>query len=74
MKKWWELVVIEVKTVNNIEELDNYITTKKIWFLQRTLDNYLQNTDENWIENIRMDVVFVKNGQILEIYEDVTNR
>ena len=24
--------------------------------------------------NIRMDVVFVKNDQILEIYEDVTNR
>jgi Holliday junction resolvase-like predicted endonuclease len=74
MKRWWELVVIEVKTVNDIDELDNYITQKKIWFLQRTLENYLQNIDESWIENIRMDVVFVKNNQILEIYKDVTNR
>jgi hypothetical protein len=30
--------------------------------------------DENWIEDIRMDVAFVKNDQILEIYEDVTSR
>jgi len=74
MKKWWELVVIEVKTVNHIDELDNYITERKIWFLQRTLENFLQNIDESWIEYIRMDVVFVKNNQILEIYEDVTNR
>ena len=74
MKKWWELVVIEVKTVNDIDELDNYVTEKKIWFLQRTLENFLQNIDENWIEDIRMDVVFVKNSQILEIFEDVTNR
>jgi Holliday junction resolvase-like predicted endonuclease len=74
MKKWWELVVIEVKTVNHIDELDNYITDKKIWFLQRTLENFLQNIDESWIEDIRMDVVFVKNDKILEIYEDVTNR
>ena len=67
-------MVIEVKTVNDIDELDNYVTSKKIWFLQRTLENYLQNVDESRIEDIRMDVVFVKNGQILEIYEDVTNR
>jgi hypothetical protein len=38
------------------------------------LENYLQNIDESWIEDIRMDVVFVKNDQILEIYENVTNR
>lgn len=74
MKKWGELIVIEVKTVNDIDELDNYITLKKIWFLQRTLENYLQNIDESWVKDIRMDVVFVKNGKIWEIYEDVTNR
>ena len=66
--------MIEVKTVNDIEELDNYITPRKIWFLQRTLENFLQNIDEKRIENIRMDVVFVKNNKILEIYEDVTNK
>jgi Holliday junction resolvase-like predicted endonuclease len=66
--------MIEVKTVNDIDDLDNYVTPKKIWFLQRTLENFLQNIDESWIEYIRMDVVFVKNNQILEIYEDVTNK
>lgn len=74
MKKWWELVVIEVKTVNDIDELYNYITPKKIWFLQKTLENYLRSVSEDRIESIRMDVVFVKNSQILEIYEDITNR
>ena len=74
MRKWGELVVIEVKTVNNIDELDNYITEKKIWFLQRTLEKFLQNIDESRIENIRMDAVFIKNNQILEIYEDITNK
>jgi hypothetical protein len=38
------------------------------------LENYLQNIDESWIKDIRMDVVFVKNDKILEIYEDVTNK
>ena len=74
MRKWWKLVVIEVKTVNDIDELDNYVSPKKIWFLQRTLENYLRNVNEDRIEEIRMDVVFIKNNQILEIYEDVTNR
>ena len=74
MKKWWELVVIEVKTVNDIDELYNYITPKKIWFLQKTLENYLRSVSKDRIESIRMDVAFVKNSQILEIYEDVTNR
>ena len=74
MKKWWELVVIEVKTVNDIDELDNYVTPKKIWFLQRTLENFLQDIDESRIEDIRMDIVFVKDNKIWETYKDVTNR
>lgn len=74
MRKWWELVVIEVKTVNYIDELDNYITEKKIWFLQRTLETYLENIDESRIEDIRMDVVFVKDEKIIEIFDDITNK
>lgn len=74
MKKWNELIIIEVKTVNNIDELDNYITKRKIWFLQRSLESFLQDGDEDWIENIRMDVVFVKDWKILEIFEDITNK
>lgn len=74
MEKWWELVLIEVKTVNHIDELDNYITERKIWFLQKTLESFLQKIDGKWIENIRLDVVFVKNGEIIEIYDDVTNK
>ena len=74
MKKWWELVIIEVKTVNNIDEFDNYITEKKIWFLQKTLEAFLRKADDKRIEDIRMDVVFVKNGKIIEIFEDITNK
>jgi len=74
MEKSWDLVLIEVKTVNDIDELDNYITDRKIWFLQRTLEAFLQEVDEDKFESIRMDVVFVKNGKLIEIFDDITNK
>lgn len=73
MKKEKMLIAIEVKTVNHIDELDQYISAKKIWFLQKTLEQYLQNFDESEFDEIRMDAVFIKQGEIIEIYEDITN-
>lgn len=74
MRKWNELIAIEVKTVDAIDELDNYITPKKIWFLKKTLQSFLYENDANWVDTVRMDAVFVKDGKILEIYENITNR
>lgn len=72
MQKDKLLVAIEVKTVNHIDELDNYISLKKIWLLEKSLVSFLQDQGEAF-EEIRMDALFVKEGEIIEIYEDITN-
>lgn len=65
-------MVVEVKTVNNMEELDGYITPSKLRAMERTLETYLQKYDFDYDE-VSFDVVFVKDGKILEQYENVTN-
>lgn len=73
MEKEKTLVLIEVKTINHIDELDHYISSKKIWFLQKTLAYYLQNVNTQTYQEIRIDVAFIKQGKIIEIYENITN-
>lgn len=79
--RWWEIdivaqkdgtiVFIEVKVVDRTDDLVWYITPKKLLYLDRTIQDYMY---KKWLNfNIRMDVVFVKNNQILEVYENVTN-
>jgi Holliday junction resolvase-like predicted endonuclease len=67
------LVVIEVKYVDTIQELDNYISPKKIWHLTKALESFLWKTNGQTFDEIRMDAVFVKNGNIIERYENITN-
>lgn len=73
MKKEKTLIAIEIKIINHFDDLDQCISTKKIWFLHKTLQYYLQNTKESTFHEIRMDAVFIKNNKIVEIYEDITN-
>ena len=73
MKKEKMLVAIEVKNLDTIDELDKYISSRKVGCLQRTLDTYLWQTREGQFDEIRMDAVFVKGGKIIEIYENITN-
>lgn len=65
------LYFIEVKVVNNIEDLQNYVTTKKIGHVKHTIAYYLLThpTDKEYV----LDVVFVRNNAILHIYNNVTN-
>jgi Holliday junction resolvase-like predicted endonuclease len=56
-----------------VQELDDYITAKKVWHLQRTLNQYLRQTNESQFNEIRMDAVFVQHWEIIEIYQDITN-
>ena len=72
VQKGKNLVIVEVKTVNAVEELDGYITPRKIQAMERTLETYLQKYDFDYDE-VSFDVVFVKDGKILEQYENVTN-
>jgi len=65
------IAFIEVKTVNHTENLDCYITRNKIKNLIRTIDHYLYHYPTTKL--IRLDVAFVKDNNILEIYENITN-
>lgn len=78
---WWELDLIfqkndiltfvEVKVVDHIDELQDYVTPKKIWHVKHTIEYYLLNhpTDQEYV----LDVVFVRDNSILDTYKNVTN-
>lgn len=78
---WWELdivatkgddlVFVEVKVVDYAQDLDGYISKKKFWFLQRAADYYLMEHPSD--KELSLDVVFVQNNRIIEIFENVTN-
>lgn len=70
-QKDWEIVFIEVKVVDWMDDVMWYITPKKLMALDRTIQDYIY---KKWLNfGIRIDVVFVKDNKILEVYENVTN-
>lgn len=78
---WWEidiivennqnLIFVEVKTINNIDDIDGYVSKKKINTLDKTVQTYLMKNPSD--KEISIDAVFVKNNQVVEIYENITN-
>ena len=79
--KWWEVdiivesarevVFVEVKVVDGLDDISGIVNPKKIFFLEKTIEDYVykQNIDKD----IRLDVVFVKDKSIFQVYENVTN-
>lgn len=65
------LIFVEVKTINAIDDIDGYVTKKKIWLLDNTVQTYLMKNPSN--KDISIDAVFVKWNQIVEIYQNITN-
>lgn len=78
---WWEidlifqkdnmLAFVEVKVVDHIHDLQDYVTPKKLWHVKRAIEYYLLNhpTEHEHV----LDIVFVRDNSILEFYENVTN-
>lgn len=62
-------VFVEVKVVDHIDDLFGYVTEKKLYFLHKVIQRYCQ--DHETKDSLRIDVVFVKAGKIIEIYENV---
>ena len=71
VQKDGEIVFVEVKVVDEIDDLMWYIKPKKLHFLERTIQNYMYKKNLDF--SIRLDVAFVKNNIILEVFENVTN-
>ena len=71
VQKNGEIVFIEAKVVDETDDLIWYIKPSKLKSLQRAIQNYMYK--KNLEFNIRLDVAFVKNNSILEIFENVTN-
>jgi Holliday junction resolvase-like predicted endonuclease len=73
MKKERKLVAIEVKYLDTMMDLSEYLHPKKINALKKTLAFFLQKVDEGQFDEINLDVVIVRNGHIVEMYHNVTN-
>jgi Holliday junction resolvase-like predicted endonuclease len=71
VQKDWEIVFVEVKVVDEMDDLMWYIKPQKLHFLERTIQNYMYKKNLDF--SIRLDVAFVKNNDILEVFENVTN-
>ena len=79
--RWWELdivaekentrIFIEVKEVDQTDDLYNYISSKKIQTLYKTIQvfNYEYPTNKQ----LRIDLVFIKENNILHHYENISN-
>lgn len=63
-------VFIEAKIVNVIEEIHDYITPSKLSNLMRSIQIYCQEHPR--VGMMRLDVVFVRQGRVIEVFENVT--
>jgi len=58
-----------VKVIDHIDDLFGYITEKKLYFLRKAIAYYCHAHPTK--NTIRIDVAFVKEGKIVEIYENI---
>ncbi len=79
--RWWEidivaenseeLAFVEVKVVDSLDDIQWCVNPKKISFLERSIQDYVNK--QNIDKDIRLDVVFIQNNTIIQVYENVTN-
>ena len=77
--RWWEIdlvmennlniIFVESKVVNYIDNLHDYITTKKLSTLRHSIDTYLWKYPTKKI--VRIDIVFVKDQKVIEIFKNI---
>lgn len=63
------LIFVEVKVVNYIDNLHDYVTPRKLATLRHTIEIYLHQSPTS--KTVRVDVVFVKNRQVVQMYKNI---
>lgn len=71
MEKWEEVVFVEVKVVDYLQNGDFYLSQRKRSALARSIDDYCYR--KNITKSIRLDVAIVQNGICIERYENISN-
>lgn len=64
------IVFIEVKVINNIDDIQSFITNKKIYYLEKTIQHYIMTHHID--KDPRLDVAFVKGNAIVDVFTNVT--
>lgn len=79
--KWWEIDIvavkwqiykfIEVKTVNFVDDIYNFITAGKKAALRRAINKYLVDMNlDVYDTDASVDFIFIKNGKVREVFEN----
>ncbi len=62
---------VEVKVIDCLEDQFNYITKKKLKFLEKTINYYLSYKNISFeYEGISLDIVFVKNNKVCDVFQN----
>lgn len=77
---WWEidlifekddtLVFVEVRVVNYLQDLANFIWKNKLNFVKKTI-NYFIYHNNKYDKDIKIDIAIVKWTEIIDIIEDI---
>lgn len=71
MARGEELVFVEVKVVDYLQNGNFSLSQRKIAVLERSIDNYCYRKGIS--KEIRLDIAIVQNGVCIERYENITN-
>jgi putative endonuclease len=63
------IIFVECKVVNYVENLHDYITPKKLQALRHAIDTYLWKYPTQ--KNVRVDIVFIKHKEVVEIIKNI---
>lgn len=63
------IIFVECKVVNYIDNLHDYITPKKLAAIKNAVDTYIWKFPTQKI--VRIDIVFIKDKQVIEIYKNI---
>lgn len=64
-----KIIFVEVKVVNAIDDIYDFLSQKKLQTLRKTIDIYLWKHSPH--KDIQCDVVFVRAGKIFQVYEAI---